>query len=153
MNKIIMEEVYTGGGCEHLCLQFVDYGLQFDLMNADEYSTNQLPENGKPFCFNLSKIGDGMNGNYLQVSGNFDNYQSGTIKDFCLGYLAALKLKPVIEAEPEPYDIDGLFSSINDIYQQYDDGKIDKEVANRITKLCCDAFIDWYELFEDGKQK
>jgi hypothetical protein len=151
MTKIIIEEVYTGGGCEHLSIQFIDYGLQFDIMNADEYSTNELPENGKPFCFNLSKIGEGMDGNYLETSDRIENYHSETIKDFCLGYLAALKMKPIVEVEPEPYDIDGLFASINDIYQQYDDGSITKARANEITKLCCEAFIDWYELFEEGK--
>jgi hypothetical protein len=151
MTKIIIEEVYTGGGCEHLSIQFIDYGLQFDIMNADEYSTNELPENGKPFCFNLSKIEDGMDGNYLETSDRIENYHSETIKDFCLGYLAALKIKPIVEVEPEPYDIDGLFASINDIYQQYDEGSITKADSNRIAKLCCEAFIDWYELFEEGK--
>lgn len=151
MLKIYIEEVYTGGGCEHLCIKFVDYGVQFDIMNADEYSANQLPEDGKPFCFNLSKIGEGMDGNYLEISGNFENYHSDSIKDFCLGYLAALKLKPVVEVEPEPYDIDGLFASMTDIYAQYDEGSITKARANEITKLCCEAFIDWYELFKEEK--
>lgn len=151
MNKIIIEEVYTGGGCEHLCITFVDYGVQFDIMNANENSANQLPENGEPFCFNLCKIGEGMDGNYLEVSGAFENYHSDSIEDFCLGYLAALKRKPVVEVEPEPYDIDGLFASITDIYAQYDDGKITKDRANEITKLCCEAFIDWCELFNERK--
>ena len=152
MNKIIIEEVYTGGGCEHLSIQFIDYGVQFDIMNADEYSTNELPEDGKPFCFNLCKIEDyETDGNYLQTSDNIQNYQSTTIKDFCLGYLAALNIKPIIEEEPEPYDIEGLYASLNDIHQQYDDGSITKARAHEIAKLCCEAFIDWYELFNEGK--
>jgi len=152
MNKIIMEEVYIGGGCEHLSIKFIDYGVQFDIMNADEYSTNQLPEDGKPFCFNLRKSElIACDGDYLETSDRIENYQSGTIKDFCLGYLAALKLKPVVEAEPEPYDIDGLYASLNDIYAQYDEGSITKTRASEIAKLCCEAFIDWYELFEEGK--
>jgi len=151
MTKIIIEEVYTGGGCEHLSIQFIDYGVQFDIMNADEYSTNQLPETGKPFCFNLCKIQDGIDGEYLDISDRIDNYNHETIKDFCLGYLAARKMKPIIEAEHEPYDIDGLFASINDIHQQYDDGSINRDEANRIAKLCCNAFIDWYELFKEDK--
>ena len=68
-----------------------------------------------------------------------------------MGYLAALKLKPVVEVEPEPYDIDGLFASMTDIYAQYDEGSITKARANEITKLCCEAFIDWYELFKEEK--
>ena len=152
MIKINIEEVYTGGGCEHLSIQFIDYGVQFDIMNADEYSANQLPEDGKPFCFNLRKtVQIATDADYLETSDRIENYQSTTIKDFCLGYLAALKLKPAFEVEPEPYDIDGLCASINDIYQQYDEGSIDKAEANRITKLCCEAFIDWHELFNEVK--
>jgi len=152
MNKIIMEEVYTGGGCEHLSIKFIDYGVQFDIMNADEYSANQLPEDGKPFCFNLRKsVLIACDEDYLETSDRIENYQSGTIKDFCLGYLAALKLKPVKEDEPEPYDIDGLYDSLTDISQQYAVGIIDKAEANRIAKLCCEAFIDWYELFKEEK--
>ena len=48
MTKINIEQVYTGGGCEHLSIQFIDYGVQFDIMTANEYSTNDLPENGEP---------------------------------------------------------------------------------------------------------
>jgi hypothetical protein len=149
MNKIIIEEVYTGGGCEHLSIQFIDYGVQFNIVNADDYSTNELPENGKPFCFTFSKIEDDMNGNYIETSGRIENYNSETIKDFCVGYIAALKIKLIVE--PEPYDLDGLFLSINDIYQQYDSGEITKDRANEITKLCCEAFINHYELFEKSK--
>jgi hypothetical protein len=152
MNKIIIEEVYTGGGCEHLSIQFIDYGVQFDIMNADEYSANQLPENGKPFCFNLRKtVRIATDADYIETSDRIENYHSETIKDFCFGYLAALKIKPIVEAEPEPYDLDGLFSSITDIYQQYDEGSLSKSEANRIAKMCCEAFIDHYELFEEGK--
>ena len=81
MTKIIMEEVYTGGGCEHLSIQFINYGVQFDIMNANEYSANQLPENGEPFCFNLCKIQDGIDGEYLDISDRIENYNSETIKD------------------------------------------------------------------------
>ena len=152
MKKIIIEEVYTGGGCEHLSIEFVDYGVRFDIMNADEYSTNDLPENGKPFCFNLCKIEDyETDGNYLDTSDRIENYHSETITDFCLGYLAARKIKPVAEVQPQPYDIDGLFSSINDIYQQLDDGKINRDDANGIARGCCELFVLWYEIFKKGK--
>jgi hypothetical protein len=150
MNKIIMEEVYTGGGCEHLSIQFVDYGVQFDIMNADEYSANQLPEGGKPFCFNLRKITEMVSdGDYIETSDRIENYQSQTIKDFCLGYLAALKLKPVVE--PVPYDITELVSSINDIYQQKVNYDITMDEAHEITKRCCDEFIAWYAQSKEGK--
>ena len=153
MTRIIIKDVYTGGGCEHLCIQFINYGVEFNIMNADEYSYSQLPENGGSFCFNLCKIQDGIDGDYLEVSDTFQNFNSETIKDFCLGFLAARNIKPVEEAEPEPYDIEGLFASINDIHQQYDDGSITKAEANRIAKLCCEAFVDWYELFNEEEKK
>jgi hypothetical protein len=151
MNKIIIEEVYTGGGCEHLSIEFVDYGVRFDIMNADEYCTDELPINGSPFCFNLCKSGSEMDGEYIQVSDRIENYHSDTIKDFCLGYLAALKLKPVEEVQPVPYDIDELFSSINDVYMQYDGGKITKEEANQIARGCCELFVLWYAQTNEGK--
>lgn len=39
------------------------------------------------------------------------------------------------------YDIDGLFQSVNDIYAQYDEGKITKQEANKILVRCCFAFL------------
>jgi hypothetical protein len=151
MTKIIMEEVYTGGGCEHLSIEFVDYGVQFDIMNADEYSANQLPEEGKPFCFNLCKTGSGVDGEYIQISDRIENYQSKTIADFCLGYLAALKIQPIAEVQPVPYDITELVSSINDIYQQKVNYDITMDEAHEITKRCCDEFIAWYAQSKEGK--
>lgn len=153
MTRIIIKDVYTGGGCEHLCIQFIDYGVEFNIMNADEYSTNHLPEDGGPFCFNLCKIQDGIDGDYLEVSDTFQNFNSETIKDFCLGFLAARNIKPVEEVESEPYDIDELFSSINDVYAQYDSGKIRKQYADEITNSCCKAFIEWYKSSNEGEQK
>jgi hypothetical protein len=36
-----------------------------------------------------------------------------------------------------PYTIDDLHSSINDIYEQYDSGKISNEEAHNILNKCC----------------
>lgn len=39
------------------------------------------------------------------------------------------------------YTIDDLFFSVNDIYSQFDEGKISLDNANEILKRCCEAFI------------
>ena len=43
------------------------------------------------------------------------------------------------------YTIDDLFCSVNDIYEQYDEGKIPLDNANEILKRCCEAFIKYLE--------
>lgn len=48
------------------------------------------------------------------------------------------------------YTIEELFQSVNDIYAQYDDGKIPIDQANRILKICCRTFI---ENLEGGKHE
>lgn len=40
------------------------------------------------------------------------------------------------------YTIEELFQSVNDIYSQYDEGKIPIDQANRILKICCRTFIE-----------
>jgi len=41
----------------------------------------------------------------------------------------------------EEYTIDDLFASVNDIYEQYDMGKIEYQNAREILVRCCEAFI------------
>ena len=41
----------------------------------------------------------------------------------------------------DKYDIDSLFQSVNDIYAQFDEGKITKQEANNILVRCCFAFL------------
>lgn len=40
------------------------------------------------------------------------------------------------------YTIDDLFQSVNDIYAQYDMGKMKREQAIRIIRVCCKQFIE-----------
>ena len=40
------------------------------------------------------------------------------------------------------YTIDDLFFSVNDIYSQFDEGKIELEQAIRILRVCCKQFIE-----------
>ena len=39
------------------------------------------------------------------------------------------------------FTIDDLFCSVNDIFEQYDEGYIPLDEANDILKRCCEAFI------------
>jgi hypothetical protein len=41
----------------------------------------------------------------------------------------------------EPYILEDLHQSINDIFEQYDEGRIDREEANEIAKRCALAFV------------
>jgi len=43
------------------------------------------------------------------------------------------------------YTIDDLFISVNDIYEQYDEGEIPLDEANDILKRCCESFIQALE--------
>jgi hypothetical protein len=43
----------------------------------------------------------------------------------------------------EQYTIDDLFGSVNDIYDQFDEGRIPLENANEILIRCCEAFIQF----------
>jgi hypothetical protein len=49
------------------------------------------------------------------------------------------------------YTIDDLFESVNDIYAQYDEGKIPLKRANDILLRCCEAFIQTNEPLEGGE--
>jgi hypothetical protein len=43
------------------------------------------------------------------------------------------------------YTIDDLFISVNDIYEQFDEGEISLDEANDILKQCCKSFIQALE--------
>lgn len=43
------------------------------------------------------------------------------------------------------YTIDDLFISVNDIYEQFDEGEISLNEANDILKRCCQSFIQALE--------
>lgn len=42
----------------------------------------------------------------------------------------------------EVYSLDDLFISINDIYQQFDMGKINESQAHSLTILCCKEYLN-----------
>jgi hypothetical protein len=45
----------------------------------------------------------------------------------------------------DTYSIDDLHASINDIYAQYDQGKIDYVEAEELMGQCCKAFINQFK--------
>jgi GGDEF domain-containing protein len=47
------------------------------------------------------------------------------------------------------YDIDDLFSSVNDIYGQFDEGDIPYEEAISLLNQCCKAFLAFNEEMDD----
>ena len=47
-----------------------------------------------------------------------------------------------------PYTIDDLYSSVNDIYSQYDSGKVNLEVTNKIMARCCQEFLNYVKTLE-----
>lgn len=40
------------------------------------------------------------------------------------------------------YNVDGLHQSVNDIYEQLDEGKITEAMANEILLACCKVFVE-----------
>ena len=40
------------------------------------------------------------------------------------------------------YNIDDLFFSVNDIYTQWDEGRIPLDEAIRLLKQCCECFLN-----------
>lgn len=51
------------------------------------------------------------------------------------------------------YDIDDLFSSVNDIYTQFDEGEIPYEQAVAILCGCCEAFLIFNQELEDEQNE
>jgi hypothetical protein len=136
MKTIQIEEVYTGGGCEQLDVRFLEYDLQFNIQVHDDQS---IPKDGDKFCFILCKLGSYDCDDYIEISESFDNFNRETIGQWCEGYLAAKGYKKGTIVGK--YTIDDLFSSVNDIYSQFDDGKIDREQTIKMFTNCCNQFI------------
>jgi hypothetical protein len=49
------------------------------------------------------------------------------------------------------YNIDDLFFSVNDIYTQFDEGKISRANAQELLIRCCKAFIQFNNKVTDEK--
>ena len=135
-----IEEQYTGGGCEHLSVYLPEYNLEFTIMCADETKCNDIPQNGEKRCFNLSNGGAWIDGDYIETSEAFDNFNRDTIATWCEAYVIA---KGYRKNDPQPtrYTVHHLHQSVNDIYAQLDDGDISTKDANIILRSCCYQFL------------
>jgi hypothetical protein len=40
------------------------------------------------------------------------------------------------------YNLEALFHSVNDIFEQFDEGRITEDMANEIVSACCKVFIE-----------
>lgn len=141
MNNYIIEDCYTGGGCEHLSVKLPAYGLEFAIMSNDEMSYNQIPLKGEKWCFNLSHIGAGIDGEYLEIGEGQTDFNRESIGAWCEGYIIAKGYRKNEPTKPKAYTLDDLYCSINDIYTQYDDGKLSLDHANIIARACANAFV------------
>lgn len=141
MSQYIIEDCYTGGGCEHLSVKLPEYGLEFAIMSNDEMTYNQIPLKGEKWCFNLSHIGEGMDGEYLEIGEGQTDFDPSFIGGWCEGYIIAKGYRKNEPNKPRPYTLDDLYCSINDIYTNYDEGKLNIDEANTIAKRCAQAYI------------
>lgn len=133
-----IEEISTGGGCEHIWITFQDLGLGV-LINND---WSKVPEQGEQFdigvyhidedtIHGMECIGDHIEGHFK----TFQNFDRSTIVGFCYGYLLGNGF------EPKPhYGVDNLFASVNDLYEQFDSGKLELSEVKKMLVDCCEQF-------------
>lgn len=138
MIKHKIEDISTGGGCEHLWITFQELGVGV-LINND---WTKVPEKGEQFDFGVYHIdtetitgiecmGDYIDGHFK----TFHNFDRDTIVAFAYGYLLGNGF------EPKPhYSIEDLFSSVNDLYEQFDSGKIELSEVREMLVSCCEQF-------------
>ena len=138
-----IEEQYTGGGCEHLSVYFPEYNLEFTVMSADEYTNNQIPAEGEKWCFNLSNGGKWIEGDYIETSATLLDFNPKEIASWCEGYIIAKGYKKTaVEPEQRTNPLDEMHQSLNDIYAQYDMGKIEYIEAVEILRRVAEHFLE-----------
>lgn len=92
MKNMHIEEVYTGGGCDHLEIHFKQYGLFFIVNNND----CNVPKDGEDWGFCVYDSEEHQNnGNYLFCEGAFDDFKRESLLDFLKGYVAAKSFKKI----------------------------------------------------------
>jgi hypothetical protein len=92
MKNMHVEEVYTGGGCDHLEIHFKQYGLFFIINNND----CNIPKDGEDWGFCVYDSEEQQNnGNYLFCEGAFDDFKRESLLDFLKGYIAARHFKKI----------------------------------------------------------
>jgi hypothetical protein len=86
METYKMTDVYTGGGCDHLLIEFEGYSIFFVVNNND----CNIPKHGEDwgFCSYLSED-DMNNGKYVDCIGPLENFSYANLKSFLQGFIAA----------------------------------------------------------------
>ena len=92
MKNLIIEEVYTGGGCNHYKVDVPEYGIYFIVNNND----CNVPEFGEDwgFCVYDNEYNENS-GNWLFCEGAFDDFNKDTLVEFIKGYVAAKGFKKI----------------------------------------------------------
>ena len=99
MKNMFIEEVYTGGGCDHYELHFKQYGIFFVINNND----CNIPKEGEDWGFCSYKTEDDANcGNYMDCVGPLDDFKKENLLGFFHGYITAKKLEKI----PDFFELD-----------------------------------------------
>jgi hypothetical protein len=92
MSNLNIEEVYTGGGCNHYKVDVPQYGIYF-IVNNNDCNT---PEPGEDWGFCVYDNEENENsGNWLYCEGPFDDFNKDTLTQFIKGYIAAKSLRKI----------------------------------------------------------
>jgi len=94
MQNMTVEEVYTGGGCDHYELHFKQYGIFFVINNND----CNIPVEGEDWGFcSYASEDDQNNGNFIDCVGvkNDGGFNKNNLIGFFNGYILAKGLKKI----------------------------------------------------------
>ena len=129
-----IDDISTGGGCEHILIKYPAFKLCV-LINNDH---QKVPEQGESYDIGVYHLEDeGWMGEYIEgCFESFDNFDRATIVERTLGYLEGKGFKQ------NYYTMECLHQSVNDIHEQWDDGKIEKEDAIEMLRNCCEKFLE-----------
>jgi len=92
MNNLSIEEVYTGGGCDHYELHFKEYDIFFVINNND----CNIPTEGEDWGFCSYKTEDDQNnGDWIDCIGPLDDFKKDNLIEFFKGFVIAKGLKKI----------------------------------------------------------
>jgi hypothetical protein len=143
MKNYKMTDVYTGGGCDHLLIEFEGYSIFFIVNNND----CNIPKNGEDwgFCSYLSEE-DMNNGNYLDCIGPLENFSFAYLKPFLQGYFVTKGIKKDFNLE----DVDFMLLS-TDMANNCDSDIIINAIYEKLIKFSKTELIEYMgNTFGDG---
>lgn len=85
MIKYQIEEISTGGGCEHILIRYPSFGLCVLINNENQ----KVPRSGESYDIGVYKLeSEGWMGEYIEdCFETFNNFDKKTIAERTLGYL------------------------------------------------------------------